>query len=252
MAAPHNMKAATCFALLLLSGSARGYCSRPSPRVCSEFAKSQLVVRATVFKIEKELETSGPDKGEETGTWFHLRISESFKGDAGHTLRVYTPNDSGRFMLELDHAYLLFIGKDDSNGRFRVWPCSQSSDILDPAAKKVLSDIRTVLKARMARAGGSIRGEVFLTSPASQGVGGIVFTISGRGLEQRVTSDASGWFTASVPPGTYTIAFHSGGYSVTPFDLSYDDPSLITIESGGGAEVAFCATPTPQNRIRAH
>jgi hypothetical protein len=123
-----------------LANTALGACLLDDYSVGAEYGRSVAVVTATVLS-----ERTVPDKTEPefiAGTFYTLRIQESFRGTLTNTAEVYSENSSGRFPMEKGKAYLLFLYRDE--GQLSADPCGNSG--LVSQKKDVLATVRALRK----------------------------------------------------------------------------------------------------------
>jgi hypothetical protein len=130
-------------AFILLSGSrpfsAQSACVFEADRTISgEFDHSEYVVLATPIATA-HMPTSA-DRYFLDGDDTTIRIMKVFKGPPAQSLNVFSENSSGRFPLELNEPYVLFLYQD--HGRFQVDNCGHSG--LAEKSRSVLRDVRAL------------------------------------------------------------------------------------------------------------
>jgi len=225
--------------LALGATCAHAFCLQPQPiRVCAEFFKADEVFTGTIISaqyMEDHIPEPYPDP--QPGWHYRLKVLKNFRGPARGTVDVYTENTSGRFPLDLDKSYLLFAYK--SGSILQVYGCLNSVELTD--AGTALAEIRRLLSDAGGNADGSIRGCVVNRSGGVP-LGGISLTARSSKRKFLTQTGPDGWFDLRVPPGKYNVAGSATGWTVTPYDVSFDDPSAVKIESGGCADVQFGAT----------
>lgn len=130
-------------AFILLSGSrpllAQSACVFDADRTISgEFDHSEYVVLATpVSTVHTPTST---DRYFLDGDDTTIRIMKVFKGSPIQSLKVFSENSSGRFPLELNEPYVLFLYQD--HGRFQVDNCGHSG--LVEKSRLVLRSVRAL------------------------------------------------------------------------------------------------------------
>ncbi len=222
--------------LLVLFGTpGLAVCPQPHPRVCAEFFKSSPVFVGTVVS-----KRTVPYEGDFLDGWiYRLRVHRLFRGPTGNFVEVFTENSSARFPLDVGQRYLLFAER--YGGRFVIDSCGNSG-LLSQAGET----IRQIEELEKATAGGEIAGRIlagygegYLERP----IEGVRVTARGEQKTYATVTDREGRFRIVVPPGKYTVQTESSHWTVSPFDLSYDDPSKIVIHNGGCADLLFLADP---------
>ena len=77
---------------------------------------------------------------------------------------------------------------------------------------------------------GTITGQV--NTDSGTGISGASVLIEGAGQHQTVTTDDSGSFTASVPPGIYTVTVNKGGYQTGSTQVSVASATSVNLTVG--------------------
>jgi hypothetical protein len=77
---------------------------------------------------------------------------------------------------------------------------------------------------------GTVSGQV--TSDTGAPVSGASVNLAGAGTRQTVTTDDSGKFSASLPPGLYTVTVNKGGYQTGSSDVTVAAGSSVTVNVG--------------------
>ena len=137
------MHIGTLFSHLIVFGlanTALGACLLDDYSVGAEYGRSIAVVTATVLS-----ERTVPDKKEPefiAGTFYTLRILESFRGTLTNTAEVYSENSSGSFPMEKGKSYLLFLYR--AEGGLSADPCGNSGLVSEK--KDVLETVRALRK----------------------------------------------------------------------------------------------------------
>jgi hypothetical protein len=229
-----------CTIAVLLSGPrAMAFCYEPQPRlVCAEYFNSKAVVKATLLRGR-----AIHDKGDPEGILAHiytLTVNEALHGQTPGEIQVYDGNDSGRVTFDWIRGkdYLLFLDYVPFEHAWAVDGCGNSGPLAK--AQRALAEIGAI---KSAHGDGIISG---LVVNGSSGPLGVVHlkAVGSKGAYQAV-SDDNGKFSMQVPPGQYQLVDHEGTLSFQEYDLSYEDPMKIHIESGGCAQVQVVVTKSP-------
>ncbi len=115
-------------------------CLEPRPTIAAEFARSELVVVGRVLSA-RVVPDSGPWL---TGTVYSVQASRVFRGDPAPTIRIFSENSTGRFPMDVDSSYVLFIYR--AGGRIHVDPCGHSAPVR--AASALLADLERLTVPR--------------------------------------------------------------------------------------------------------
>ncbi|MBI4461974.1 MAG: hypothetical protein HY653_03620 [Acidobacteria bacterium] len=169
------------------------------------------------------------------GWLYDLRVEKTFRGPTHKTIRVFTENDSGRFLLEMGRQYLLFATEFEN--QLQIDNCGNSALISE--AEDIIRQIEKIQKA----SDGEISGRVARQSDLSAAVPGVHIIIRGENKRYVTLTEQDGSFHIDVPLGKYTIHAESSLWTLFPYDLSYDDPSDTLVHKGGCAQVQFVAVP---------
>jgi hypothetical protein len=216
-----------------MSATANAVCSQPHPRVCAEFFHSDAVFTGTVISVR-----NGPKRETNPDGWFYrVKVTRSYRGSNGHTVDIFTGNDSGRFPLQEGHMYLLFAYKEE--GILKIDNCGNSAELSE--AGEAIRQVESVLANMKSASGGDIGGRVVGEQDA--GTNGIAVTASGGGKKYTGVTDRDGRFHIHVPPGKYVVWPETSQWIVTPYDLSYDKEDHVLVERGSCAELQFLASP---------
>jgi hypothetical protein len=221
-------KAFVCFFLLLGPAVLRGFCPAPIPKVCSAYFESDAVFVGTV--ISQQTVPDKDDPGFTEGWLYELRVDRSFRGDAQQTVRVHTPNDSSRLVLEVGHQYLLFARSH--SGQLQIGDdCGPLSD-----SSRIAATVGQIENLRRAT-GAFVEGEVRRKTASGVGVRGVSITLSRMGKKYRTRSDGRGLFRVLVPPGRYSIEVDPRTVALS--DISWVDTKSIELVQGQCAQVQF-------------
>jgi hypothetical protein len=210
-----------------------GVCFQPEPTVRCEFLNSDAVFIGTVISTRDE-----PARGrvDNDGWIYTLMVERRFRGASSKTIEVYTENASARFPLDNGKRYLLFAFR--SQGRLQIIGCGNSALIASAQ-----SSIRT-LETLKIPTDAVIEGRISFSGIPDTGVhtSGIVIIVRGDGGTFKAVSDSDGWFHLNVPPGKYSAKPQSiHGMTVTPYDLSYNNPDHFVARRGHCSGLQFRA-----------
>ena len=222
-------------AFICLSGVARGVTLKPEPRLCTEFFRSDLVFSGKVISATRAKE----DKDGIGGWDYRIQVENMFRGEPQEFVTVFTENSSGRYMLKMQHEYLLFA--DNIKGRMWISDGGNNRDVTGKNDK--FDDVKLVISNNKAGKPGDIRGWLGNDDGMVKG-SGFGVTVEATDGKRHFTAvvNNKGWFHIYVPAGTYQVVPHSSEkYEIIPFDLSYNDPNHVVVECGGCGEVAFRA-----------
>jgi hypothetical protein len=226
--------AALAFALLFSARTSHGFCLQPDPTVRCEFLNSDVVFVGTVT-----LEHPQSQQGDLIDGWtYRLTVLELFRGPHTRTIEVYTENASARFPLQVGKRYLLFATK--SNGRLEITSCGKSALLIKAA--NAIEELRRIRPP----AGAEIEGRISFSEIPDSGthVAGVHIIIRGNGPSLEAISDRNGRFHLHVPPGIYSADVEQiPGWTITPYDLSYDDPEHFDARKGHCFGLQFLAHP---------
>src|SRR6266566_2048824 len=202
-------------------------CPQPQPIICAEFFKSDAVLVGTVVS-----ETAVPGEADFIEGWtYHVGVSRAFRGPTVPTIDLFTENDSGRLRLKVGRQYLLFANRRE--GKWAIGGCGNSRLLKD--AQGLITQIDQVGKG----SSGKIYGRI-VSLPSQIGVSGVEVVARGATDIYRAVSGADGSFHITVRPGKYSVVVESA--QVSPYDLSYDDPSNFEVRKGGCAQLQFIST----------
>jgi len=211
------------------------FCSVPQPRlVCAEYFASQLVIEATLIKINELHDKDDPEAI--SAYVYTLSVNQSLRGKTAGTVRVYEGNDSGRatFGWVAGRKYLLFLFHSwERNGDWALDGCGNSGPL--SKANVALSEIAAI---KAARGGGVIHGAVS-NQPISISVAGIQIEATGQSGRYTATTNEKGEFQLAVPAGRYVVRATKDGFEFDTADISYQDSLSVRIEPGGCAQVQF-------------
>jgi hypothetical protein len=214
-----------CAFLVFCVEVAQGFCPKPTPKVCSEFFRSDAVFVGIVMSEEVV-----PADGGIEGWLYRLRVTRPLRGTVDQTVIVHTPNDSGRLPLAVGRSYLLFAALRGGQLEIR----DDCGPLSDPAhAGEAIQEIQKLDSAIDA----SVEGEVRRSTPSGDGAPGVTVTVSGMGRVYRSTTDARGLFRVSVPPGRYQIDVDAS--VAVQWDLNSLDLKNVELTRGQCAQTLF-------------
>jgi hypothetical protein len=234
----HRISGITVWAIAILLNATWGShasaaCLVPHPRVCAEFFSSDAVFVGKVISIRTVPESGNSGFDE----WiYQLKVQKVFRGQMPKVTEVRTENASGRFPLVSGKTYLLFARTEQ--GHLQITNCGNSSAITD--GKKALADLKTITTER--RTGGTIEGQVVEQS-TWRPLHGIQISVLGPNQNFSGVTEIDGWFRIAVPSGQYRVRTESDRWSITAFDMSWDNPEKVEIRDRQCGLVQFIATP---------
>ena|SRR5271166_418904 len=175
-------------------------CGEPQPRlVCAEYYASQVVLEATLLKIDVLHDKDDPEGI--SGYFYSLKTNRVFRGNIPQLFRIYEGNDSGRasFDWKVGTKYVLFLFSSPNDKAWSLEGCGNSS----PAAKadSVFLDLDRI---RRSMRGGSISGMVSAQTLSNPLPHVHLLARGPTGIFEAIT-DQSGRFSIDVPPGEYTL-----------------------------------------------
>ena len=94
----------------------------------TEFQQSSVILIGTVVAQKNIPDSKEPEFW--SGTLYDLKVEALLKGDAGRSVQVFTPNDSGRLLLLNGVRYLLFL--HDEGGHLITNACGNSAKLVYP------------------------------------------------------------------------------------------------------------------------
>lgn len=111
--------------------------------VSAEFSRSELVVTGTVIS---ERTVSGTDMPDFIGgTYYVVKVRESFRGPARNRVEIFSENSSGRFPLQKGTLHILFLYSQD--GSLSADNCGNSgrvnekSEVLDAVRRLAIQKV---------------------------------------------------------------------------------------------------------------
>lgn len=128
-------------AILLVSAFAQdalAYCES-NPSVKDEYLQSHAVIVGKVVKIAEVVSTTDP-AGSVDKFRYQVRVEKRLRGSMPNLVHLEVENDSGRFPMERNKRYLLFVSK--SNSKTFIDSCGSSTAL--PQGNETLSQVRKV------------------------------------------------------------------------------------------------------------
>jgi hypothetical protein len=98
------------------------------PSVNQEFETSKYVAEVLITR-ERHLPATSDERFLD-GSEYELKVLTQFKGKARPTLWVFSENSSGRFPMDVNRKYLVFVY---SKGRLQIDTCGNSARLQDSA-----------------------------------------------------------------------------------------------------------------------
>jgi hypothetical protein len=111
--------------------------------LAKEIKTAYAIVVGTVHG-KKDLQEDSSDPDGITATIYTVRITRVLRGKVPALIEIRSENDSGRFWMELEKQYLLFLSRDERSRGYFVNSCGNSGllaesgevlHLLDQAAK---------------------------------------------------------------------------------------------------------------------
>jgi hypothetical protein len=126
------------FAFLAIGLSSQGFaaCLLGSYSVEDEFDRSAIVAVGTVVSSEA-VEESLPHYD---GTNYTVNLTSIYRGPETASVTIFSENSTGRFPMEIEREYILFI--HDEFGRYYVDNCGNSGPSIDKEA--VIETVRSI------------------------------------------------------------------------------------------------------------
>jgi hypothetical protein len=223
-----------CFAVLFISlvqSTAFAFCKNLPRLVCAEYSNSKLVVIAKLIRTKHVIPA---DVREQDGFVYTLETARILKGETGQTFRIYEENSSGRasFGWIEGETYLLFLDPN-GDGTWGLDGCGNSAPL------KGANYALRVIESMKTRKGGVVQGAVVVggANPFMQNVS---VELRGEKRSYKAVTNHFGEFKIHVPAGRYVVRVSKSGWKFDTDPLmTYEDPGNLTVENGGGAQVAF-------------
>ncbi|MGH9510095.1 MAG: carboxypeptidase-like regulatory domain-containing protein [Terriglobales bacterium] len=167
-------------------------CPDPEPRPCFLLHRSKAAFIGTVIG---ESELRG-DKSHDAGILYTLRVARQFRGEAAHTIKVFTERNSGGEYLDAGKTYIVFAMEGDRKHPL-VIGCRLTEEIQDvDAAARMLENVRKQ------KGDAIVRGKV---EDRGKPVAGAIVQVRGPGGTLNMSTDKEGRFAAKVAPGKYEV-----------------------------------------------
>ena len=111
--------------LLLLAGVCFGYSWRETPSITKEIGEADAVC---IVRVTSHHDLLGAD-GLIEATRFKLTVIGEIKGTKQNDISVLCPNDSGRFVMEDGHTYLIFAKKRATDDMYFIDATGNSQEL---------------------------------------------------------------------------------------------------------------------------
>lgn len=227
-----------CAVVMLLSGPrAMAFCYEPQPRlVCAEYFDSKSVVKATLLRSHAVYDKDDPEAI--LAHIYTLKVYEVLHGHAPDEIQLYDGNDSGRVTFDWvqNSDYLLFLIYIPKDHTWAVDNCGNSGPLAK--AQRTIAEISAV---QSAHGGGAIYGFLMGNNPQDTIADVHIEAVGSKGTFEAVSSK-DGKFKIQVPPGEYRLVDKGRKLFFQKYDISYEDPMKIHIESGECAQVQIIGT----------
>lgn len=126
------------------AASTLAYCDS-HPTVEQEFNSNALVF---VGKVTSAKEVPVHSQAITGGTLYAVEVTQALKGRASHTVKLYSENSSGRFLMQIGEQYLIFADYAVFEGvrgrKLAINPCGNSARLAE--SNKTLETVRRLTK----------------------------------------------------------------------------------------------------------
>lgn len=214
---------------VLLSGStAYPFCLQPAPpSICAEYFRSALVVEGT--RVAHKRVAVGRGRDALDGDLYTFEVNAAYRGYAPKSVELFDENSSGRLTFEIAKGgkYLLFLMKPSQSKSYSADGCGNSG----PANERP-SALAQIESLEHSTGGGLIEVKVS-KGPGLQGpLADFPVTLTGTESATSQT-DKDGWARFKVPLGIYSVTASHAGWTVSQFDLPYEDARNIQLKEHG-------------------
>jgi hypothetical protein len=227
--------------LLLAGATAYPFCLQPAPpSICAEYFRSSLVLEGTaISRRHLTVKQMGAGAGSD-GELYTFRVDTVYRGKAAKTIQLIDENDSGRlaFSIRSGGRYLLFLFTTSEKGRFAADGCGHSGP--SNGQPRTLAEIGSLERSTE---GGLIEIKVSegpdLQGPLAD------FQVALTGTESAISkTDKDGWARFKVPLGNYAARASKPGWTMTQYDLPYENADHIHLtEHGQCSQLQLVAEP---------
>lgn len=205
----------------------------PEPRVCSQFFNSDLV--AVVDVLSSRIFFGQEGGGEAIYT---VRTAVVFRGYAEGEFEIRAGLNSARGSLVVGATNLVFAVQHKSEFEdkqaFFIYRSSNTGELV--TGDRRLQQVRELLSGRMSKAKASVRGYVYpYPTPIPSNA---KFVARSKSRTYSARADSDGWFEFHLPSGVYDI-IPENAEQIMGYDLSYNNPKQLHVETGRCYEVAF-------------
>lgn len=125
---------------LLFANAAFAACLQGHPSIQQEYAKSFAVLIGTVISVEAVPESAEYFDGHN----YTLTVGDVLKGSLSGTVQIFSENSSGRFLMESESTYILFIYSE--LGRLQVSSCGNSGLVSESG--EVVNAVRALVSEK--------------------------------------------------------------------------------------------------------
>ncbi|HVO65174.1 MAG TPA: hypothetical protein VMT12_01735 [Syntrophales bacterium] len=209
----------------LLCGSAGAICEQPPAKLCNVFFSNDLVIHAKVLKTEYR------EKPTMDYYVYHLEVLKVYRGKIGKSVTVYTENSTGRLLLKPGNEYIVFASRNQNGDYEAMNYCGEVQNVDGEPYSICLEERIRELKSQTSSV---IEGEV--RDSNWNLISGAKLTIIGGDMKKEVTVDKNGFFSVTVPPGSYRVLIpenlHVSDYSWSVAGKGFDEVRPLSIVAG--------------------
>ena len=208
-----------------LCGFAGAFCEQPSAKLCNVFFSNDLVIHAKVLKTEYR---ENPDVDHYV---YHLKVLKTYRGKIGEYTTVSSENSTARLLLEVGHDYIVFASRNQHGSYEARNYCGEVQNVEgEPYSVRLEERIRELTNRKSSTIEGEVRDRNWNV------ISGAKLTIIDSEMRKEVTVDKNGFFSVTVPPGTYTVLIpknlHVTDYSWTVAGKDLNEVRPLSIVAG--------------------
>ena len=209
--------------------------SNPLPRICNEFPHSDYVFSGKVLSDEfrQDVRIRGEPSEE-----YRIRVDHVFKGRVPHTVSIYTPADSARGVLTVEHRAIVFAARIEGHIVFSGSSNSTSGSDLS----RVTSEIQDFMvhAPRVATVAGRVDGP---NHGPDYPLGGVRLMLSSGKARKFVRTDSRGNFIELVTPGRWSVRIAEPGWASRTGIYTVDLAEGTNLAKGGCADLELETSP---------
>jgi len=208
---------------------AHAFCFAPQLRVSDEYFVSNLVLTGTVIREQNIYDPA--DKEYILETIYSIRVDSVYRGHPPTILKIHSENATGRYPMDLNQQYVLFLTKD-SQGHWFVDNCGNSVQTAN--GSDTLEQL-TQLPLRQS----FVYGEVYSYMEVDKKCEPMKLNLRSPDSTAQTTIKPDCTFQVDVPPGRYTATLLRNGSHVAANDPNYKDIYCFVVPKGGSAGISF-------------